>query len=184
MADYKQYYTSQKEIIAMQEELRNAHNQTLQQKDTYTRKKIMRYAGRVVGILLICLLCKVYFDVESAKAKGETPTVFGYQVYEVQSGSMDPTLPVKSLIIAKKYDTNRLLTKGDIITFEHDGTTITHRIIEVHNVDGQISYTTKGDNAQNSIDPEPVYPKEIKATFITKLPFYLSSDESAGDGDV
>ena len=53
---------------------------------------------------------------------------FGYSLFEVESGSMSPTINVKDMVIVKK--TNKV-KKDDIITYELEGNFITHRVVEV-----------------------------------------------------
>ena len=62
--------------------------------------------------------------------------IFGYQIYTVMSGSMEPVYHVGSLIYVKEVDTDTL-EKGDVITFMADeDTVVTHRIDEiVHETD-------------------------------------------------
>lgn len=181
MSEKKNYYTTEEEIIRMQNELDLAHDLSLDRKNTYTWKKVFKMVSSVLSVVIICLLFKTWFDVMDAKSRGEVPTVFGYQIYEVQTGSMDPTLPVKSLILSKKVENPNNLEKGDIITFINgDGVTVTHRIIEVVNTNGEIGYRTKGDNAENSIDPEILKPHQVKALYKVKLPFRLPESEALG----
>ena len=71
-----------------------------------------------------------------------TDKVFGIRSYTVLTGSMEPTLPVGSIIYTKS---NLGYNIGDIITFKNlNGTTITHRVAAVEN-NGQIIYRTRGD---------------------------------------
>lgn len=177
----KDYYTSQSEINAMQEELAHAFDLDVTKTNTYARKKIFKIIESVISVLIICVLGKIFLDVTTARANNQVPTVFGYQIYEVQTGSMDPTLPVNSLIVSEQVSKEDLLKTGDVITFVHDEVTITHRIIEVLKENEEIRYRTKGDNAMNSIDPDLIKPEEVKARFIMKLPFYLSWGDDGGE---
>lgn len=177
----KKYYTDATQIAQMLEELAHAHDLEVENLNLRKRQKIKGYIGKGVFIIIFVLFVKIYIDINSAKANGQVPTVFGYQVYEVQTGSMDPTLPVNSLIVSKEVTAKDEITAGDIITFVHNQTTITHRVIEVVDENGETRYRTKGDNALNSVDPDLLRKDEIKARFIMKLPFYLSSSESEGD---
>ena len=70
--------------------------------------------------------------------------IFGYSVFNVATGSMEPTIKQNDIIIVKT--TNQYQEK-DIITFEKDGDYITHRIININ--DNNI--ITKGD-ANNTND--------------------------------
>ncbi|MFJ7935637.1 signal peptidase I SipW [Sporosarcina sp. NPDC096371] len=80
----------------------------------------------------------------SSRISGGEPTILGYQIKSVLSGSMEPTFQTGSLI-AIELD-NATYKKGDIITFHMDEKLITHRITDVKQANGQVSYKTKGDN--------------------------------------
>lgn len=181
MSENKKYYTTESQIKQMQDELEHAHDLDLDKHSKYSWKKIGKLISTLISIIIICVLLKTWVDVMDAKSRGEVPTVFGYQIYEVQTGSMDPTLPVKSLILSKKVESPTDLQKGDIITFVNsEGITITHRIVDVIDKNGQIGYQTKGDNAANSIDPEILRPDQVKALYKVKLPFRMPGSESTG----
>lgn len=78
-----------------------------------------------------------------------------YEVLVVQSGSMEPVYHVGSLVYVKPVEPETLEV-GDVITFElGDGIRGTHRIIEVLDENGVLSFRTKGD-ANTMEDKTPV----------------------------
>jgi len=57
---------------------------------------------------------------------------FGYSVMRVATGSMSPSLPVNTVIVARHVDPSELRLR-DIVTFvTDDGRTITHRIYQIY----------------------------------------------------
>ena len=136
-----------------------------------------RLAAKVAGWLLFIasfvLLTIVLISVNVAKSKGETPSVLGFYLYRVESGSMDPTLPVGTVILSRKPHDARALQVKDIVTFNTlSGSTVTHRIVEVLiDNESNVSYRTKGDNPINSIDVELLAPERVIAVFLMKIPF-------------
>jgi signal peptidase len=80
----------------------------------------------------------------------------GMGTFVVTGSSMEPTIHKGSLVIVEPVSPS-LLTRGDIITFEHYGQMTTHRVIAVDasNAASPI-FTTKGD-ANVVADPEPVH---------------------------
>ena len=82
------------------------------------------------------------------------PKVAGYEGYVVVSGSMEPAIPVGSIVFSKETDPSTLQT-GDIIVFvdESRGTTpITHRVVSNDTAAGTI--VTKGDaNEREDLNP-------------------------------
>jgi len=86
-----------------------------------------------------------------------TPRLFGYDMYNVVSGSMAPEIPVGSMIFVEAVDSGEL-KEDDIIAFYRNGSVITHRVVENNILEGKI--TTKGD-ANNTEDMAPVMYKEV-----------------------
>ncbi len=87
----------------------------------------------------------------------------------VQSGSMEPYLPVGSLVIIKPALEYRA---GDVVTFGPDTKTqvpTTHRIVEARSEAGAQVFTTKGD-ANEEADPEPVARQDIIGKVIAHVP--------------
>lgn len=81
--------------------------------------------------------------------------ILGFQVFNVISGSMEPTYSVGDLIYVKEIDPNEICV-GDPITFvvNEDLVVATHRVIEI-DVEKQHFYT-KGD-ANETADASPVH---------------------------
>lgn len=106
--------------------------------------------------------------------------IFGYQIYTVMSGSMEPVYHVGSLIYVKEVDTDTL-EKGDVITFMADeDTVVTHRIDEIvieTDEDGVETrkFRTKGD-ANDVTDGSLVHYKNVlgKPVFSIPLLGYLA----------
>ena len=82
------------------------------------------------------------------------PKLFGYQIYNVLTQSMEPAMPVGSAIYVKRCDP-QALRQGDIITFrlsQATGLVETHRVVENDTQAQQL--ITKGDaNALPDVDP-------------------------------
>lgn len=82
------------------------------------------------------------------------PKLFGYQIYNVLTQSMEPAMPVGSAIYVKRCDP-QTLRQGEIITYrlsEATGLVETHRVVENDTQAKQL--ITKGDaNALPDVDP-------------------------------
>lgn len=110
-----------------------------------TAGKILRIAGLIMMLAVIigCIPLTV-------------PKLFGYQVYHITSGSMEPEILVGSLIFAKEIDPAHLQPKDVAVFYGGQGadTTVTHRVVENQKEDR--SLVTKGDaNAGNDVLPIP-----------------------------
>ena len=87
----------------------------------------------------------------------------GLRFYTVMTPSMGQTAPVGTLVVTRPADTYQV---GEIITYERDGRSYTHRIITA-NPDG--TFVTKGDlNA--AADPLPVSPQNVSGRAVWLAP--------------
>ena len=84
------------------------------------------------------------------------PNLMGYHIYQVVSGSMEPEIPVGSLVYIQDGDPEDALD-GEVIAFygvTDASAIITHRLIENRVTMGEM--ITKGDaNEINDINPVP-----------------------------
>ena len=84
------------------------------------------------------------------------PRVFGIYGYTILSGSMEPAIPVGSIVYAKTTADPATLNPGDIIVF-YEGlgdVPVVHRLVENHTSEREI--ITKGDaNAAEDLRPIP-----------------------------
>ena len=68
------------------------------------------------------------------------------QLLTVVSGSMQPTLPLGSLVVVVPRDADAVRV-GDVITFSPPGDvrTVTHRVVDVQGTGTEVSLHTRGD---------------------------------------
>lgn len=111
-------------------------------------KKVLFKAINILSILIIvCAVATLMVVVLTPK--GQVPNLFGYSFFRVMTGSMEPEIPVNSMIVVEKVD-SRELEIGDVISFfSRDpslyGEVNTHRILEIEEQDGELVFLTKGD---------------------------------------
>lgn len=82
------------------------------------------------------------------------PKILGGQSLAVLSGSMEPGIPVGSIVVAMPVDASDLQV-GDVVTYKlTEDTLVTHRVVEINAEEQTI--TTKGDaNEVNDSNPVP-----------------------------
>lgn len=84
------------------------------------------------------------------------PRFLGYDIYTVISGSMEPAIPVGSLVYVKEAEPETI-REDDVIAFYGTGASdavITHRVVSNSVVTGE--FITKGDaNQSNDMNPIP-----------------------------
>lgn len=99
--------------------------------------------------------------------------LFGFQVFSVLSGSMEPKYHVGSLIYVKEVDYHELKS-GDVITFMLDEDLVaTHRIVDVfpdQDDPSVLRYQTKGD-ANEAADGTLVHYKNVIGTPVFTIPY-------------
>lgn len=94
------------------------------------------------------------------------PNFMGYEVYNVVSGSMEPTIPVGSIIYVKEIDPSDIYS-GDIIAFHSGDSVIMHRVTQNKVVEG--TFTTKGD-ANDGEDMSEVPYKDLIGIVVRHIP--------------
>lgn len=81
------------------------------------------------------------------------PKLQGYEIYNVVSGSMEPEIPVGSMILVAQAQPESI-AENEIIAFESGESVVTHRVVENRKLEGEL--ITKGDaNAKEDINPVP-----------------------------
>ena len=128
--------------------------------------KWVQWAGRLAR-LLVALATLALLGALLAAA---LPRLWGYQSYVIYGSSMEPTIKVGSLILAKPVDVADLQV-GDIIAFRTPNeVTVTHRIVGIREEDGQHYFKTKGD-ATNGADTTEVRLESGVHRLAYKLPY-------------
>ncbi len=81
------------------------------------------------------------------------PRALGYEIYNVTSPSMEPEIPVGSVLYVKTVEPVEL-QEGDVIAFMSGAGVIAHRVVRNQTVEGEL--TTKGDaNAGEDLNAVP-----------------------------
>lgn len=89
--------------------------------------------------------------------------VFNYTPMIVVSGSMLPAIDVNALVILEYCDISEV-EEGDVIAYQFRDISVSHRIIEKRESNGEIILRTQGDN-----NDAPDYVETTRDTFIGKI---------------
>lgn len=105
---------------------------------------------------------------------GGTPSLFGYTLQRVSSGSMVPELEVGDVILSRNVGESDELKVVDIITFDGSDQfgekNVTHRIIVApYEANGVVMLQTKGD--ANDIADNPIAFSRVQSLMLKKLDF-------------
>lgn len=135
-------------------------------------KKVFTRIMSVITALTFVFGLLIFISVLRANA-GEVPSVLGFSVMRVQTGSMEPELRTGCIVVAKKVGQDELEI-GDIISFYSTDSLIqgqaeTHRIVERHYlISGEREFITKGD-ANEADDSAPVLYRNIIGKVVLNL---------------
>lgn len=114
-----------------------------------SRKNILPAVVRIIGTALLVLLVAACIPLT-------VPRFFGFQVYSVISGSMEPSIPIGSLVYIRSVEPAEV-QESDVIAFygaEDSASIITHRVVENRTFMGE--FVTKGDaNSEEDLNPIP-----------------------------
>lgn len=144
----------------------------------YTIDKIERKKKRTITLIKIfnvvilliivpILIYNITLIIKYIQNPKETPDFLGFKTYEIVSRSMEDTINKNDIIVVKKVDKNEI-NENDIISFDNGNEIITHRIVEIENINGQTLYTTKGDNNRFA-DDEKISFEQIEGKYVFKL---------------
>lgn len=133
-------------------------------------KKILNISFWIIIVLLtISIIISVI-----AHFNGTSPSIFGYSIYRVSSGSMEPELSVGDVILGKQVDNPEQIKVGDVITFsgsgQMTGELITHEVIVAPMYEnGNYVLQTKG--IANQIPDNPITFDKVVSIMVCELPF-------------
>ena len=129
----------------------------------------MRATGRLLGTTLLaswtiaaCVVVALSF----------VPRLTGHELFIVRSGSMEPAIPVGSVVIVQPVPPATLRV-GDVITFDRTegmAITVTHRIVAVEGNPVAPTFRTRGD-ANGAEDPVTVTYAGMGGKVVASVPY-------------
>jgi len=139
---------------------------------TSTSHKILSVIGVVLCIILIpILIINITLIIKSATNKDEVPSISGYLPMIVLTDSMYPEIKSGDLIICHTIDAEAVRENDVIAFFDPAGngsSVVTHRVAEIVNKDGTLSFRTKGDN-NNTEDKDLVPAENLVGIYKTRI---------------
>lgn len=125
-----------------------------------------------IFIILVAILGVLLIFVGISVFQGKTPSIFGYSILNVKTGSMETAIPTGSVILVKNIEQSEvelLQENQDIVVYYSNVNgapiTVTHRVIE--NNQSEKYLITKGD-ANASDDGEIEYSR-VRAKYVRTL---------------
>lgn len=140
------------------------------------KNKVFRIINLIKNIICWTLIVVLVFTLViffMSRINGSTPSVFGYSIFRVSSGSMEPELKVGDIILDKEIDNPEDLKVGDVITFmsnDYRDRLVTHKIIKApYEENGKLMLQTKG--IANEIADKPISGDDVKGIMICKVDY-------------
>lgn len=140
------------------------------------KNKVFRIINLIKNIICWTLVVVLVFTLVlffTSRVNGSTPSVFGYSIFRVSSGSMEPELMVGDIILDKTVDNPKDLKVGDVITFksrEYDDLLVTHKVIKApYEENGKLMLQTKG--IANEVEDKPICVDNVKGIMICKVDY-------------
>jgi signal peptidase I len=137
------------------------------------KSSVIKTVLSVLWWSVVVLLFLVLVNIIGAKMSGKVPSIFGYSVINIVSGSMEDTISEDSYILIKEADPDDI-KRGDIICFYSRDPAIygalnTHRVVEDPiTADGKTEFVTKGD-ANPVNDKVTVRGEDLVGIYVKRL---------------
>ena len=131
---------------------------------------VIMYAIIVILVMIGVVLLIYFIDYRIKDNKLQAPL---YGAYVIVSGSMEPLIKVEDAVLIKRAAEEDIKV-NDVVTYQSTdpsfyGILVTHRVINIEDVNGEKTYITKGDHNE-TIDRTPVKFNQIRGKVIMRIP--------------
>ena len=147
--------------------------QTNSTKKTDSKQKLLTIIGTILCVILLpVLIINVTLIAKSYINADEVPSVGGMFPMIVLTDSMYPVIESGDLILCHTAEADEIKV-DDVISFYDpmgNGTSVvTHRVLEIREENGELSFITKGDN-NNVEDQKPVPADALIGIYQSRIP--------------
>lgn len=141
-------------------------------KKNKTVRKTFKILWDIIVKLVTLLIVLISLIIIVQKVTNNKESFFGYRIFRVQTGSMIPKYQIGDVILVKKQDVDKIKV-GDDVTYlggssSVKGILITHRVIDIQEVDGKKEFHTQG--IANNLEDPVVYGNQINGVVQFKMP--------------
>lgn len=146
-------------------------NSTRPQTQRKTRNRFLSFIWNILVKLVTIVVIFISIIIVVQKVTNNQESFLGFRIFRVQTGSMIPKYQVGDVILVKEVNPHSIQI-GDDVTYQGEtgsmkGMLVTHRVIDIEEVDGKRVFHTKGI-ANNSEDPV-VSEDQINGVVQTKM---------------
>lgn len=134
-------------------------------------KKILKTIFEIIKTLLTIVVIIMSLIIIIQRVSGDEHSFFGYRIYRVLTGSMIPKYQIGDVLLVKETKVEDLKV-GDDVTYDGEegnftGMIVTHQIIKIDEVDGEIVIQTKG--IANRLEDPKIRPDQINGVVQCRL---------------
>ncbi len=152
-------------------ENKREENEQKESKSTLKKNRSLHIIKSIISRIITIIIILICIIIVVQKVTNNKESFFGYRIFRVQTGSMIPKYNVGDVILVKEKDINQIKV-GDDVTYHGEassvkGLLITHRVIDIEEIDGQKAFHTKG--IANNLEDPVVYGNQINGVVQTKL---------------
>lgn len=139
---------------------------TAQQKKRESGGILFNVIGAILCVVFIpVILINLVLIIKTYTDPDHIPSVAGISPVICLSGSMEPTFAPGDMIFVRRAADPAALAEGEVICYlTGDNIAVTHTIVQVTELDGQVRYVTQGD-ANNTADQLAVAPEQIEGVY-------------------
>lgn len=141
-------------------------------KKNKTVRKTFKILWDIIVKLVTLLIVLISLIIIVQKVTNNKESFLGYRIFRLQTGSMIPKYQIGDVILVKKQDVDKIKV-GDDVTYLGEsssvkGILITHRVIDIQEVDGKKEFHTQG--IANNLEDPVVYGNQINGVVQFKMP--------------
>lgn len=141
-------------------------------KKNKTVRKTFKILWDIIVKLVTLLIVLISLIIIVQKVTNNKESFFGYRIFRVQTESMIPKYQIGDVILVKKQDVDKIKV-GDDVTYLGEsssvkGILITHRVIDIQEVDGKKEFHTQG--IANNLEDPVVHGNQINGVVQFKMP--------------
>lgn len=133
--------------------------------------KGIKIIWKLIEKVLMLLIILISIIILTQRLTNNEKSFLGLRIFRVQTGSMVPKYQIGDVILVKEKDINKIKIGEDVTYWGTTGTMkgklVTHRVINIDEIDGQKVFHTQGI-ANNTEDPI-VYGNQINGVVQGKL---------------
>lgn len=133
--------------------------------------EILKLIWEIIGKLVVIFITFVSLIIVVQKFTNNEQSFLGFRMFRVQTGSMIPKYQIGDVILVKKKNTDKIKV-GDDVTYQGttgtmSGKIVTHRVIEIEEVDGKKVFHTQG--IANTKEDPVIYAEQINGIVLSKI---------------